>query len=227
MKQKNIFKGLLFILAAFLIGAACFGLLGDISIFNIAVTAVCAVIFITSIKELNFAGMLFPLAIIGIIFDQQLGIEKLTPWPILIIAFLLTLGLESIFPSRKNKNFRNKSEAEYTSTDEDTVNIDTRFNGIVKYLDSKSLKYVNINSKFAGTKLFFDKAEIDGDVLEINVNMSFSGCDFYFPKNWRVEDNLNTQLAGIEVKGVRSDVFDKTVHLEGNMSFSGININYV
>lgn len=227
MNQKNIVKGLLFILAAFLIAASCFGLLGDISIFKLIITVICMLIFITSIKELNFGGMLFPAAILGIIYDKQLDIENMTPWPILLIALLLTIGLESIFPKRKNRYLLNHGNAEPLSSTDSTININTRFNGIVKYLDTKNLKTVNINSKFAGSKLFFDKAEIDGDVLEINLNLSFSGCDFYFPKNWRIEDNITTQFAGIEIKGVRSEIFDKTVHLYGNMSFSGINIIYI
>ena len=50
--------------------------------------------------------MLFSLAFAAILFDEALGIEAITPWPVLGAALLGTIGLNMIF----NKNKRDKNQ---------------------------------------------------------------------------------------------------------------------
>lgn len=50
---------------------------------------------------------MFSLAFLGILYDKPLGIESLTPFPILAAALLGTIGGNMIFGSRFGRNHHN------------------------------------------------------------------------------------------------------------------------
>jgi hypothetical protein len=47
---------------------------------------------VKSLLRINFAGILFSIAFICIIYDKQLGITAATPWTVLIAALLGSIG---------------------------------------------------------------------------------------------------------------------------------------
>ena len=83
MKKDNIFWGVLLLLAAVYILAHSLGFTPDISLMRIVIGIICVMCFIKSAIRLEFGGMLFSLAILLIMFEHVLGIEALTPWPVL------------------------------------------------------------------------------------------------------------------------------------------------
>jgi len=72
MKVKNVFVGMFFIIIAIVIGIKQLGFFQEVNILNIVLTIISVFIIIKSIKYLNFVGILFPLAIISIIYSKQL-----------------------------------------------------------------------------------------------------------------------------------------------------------
>ena len=99
--RNNIFWGIIFLLAAVFLLVGKLGYLGGISLFSILFTVVLVAILLKSIPSVNFAGILFPLAFLCILYDKQLHIEALTPWTVLGVALLGTIGLQILF--RKNR----------------------------------------------------------------------------------------------------------------------------
>lgn len=97
---KNIFWGIFFIAAAAFVVVGSLGLLGNISGWTLAFSMVLVAWFIRSIIKVSFGGMLFSLAFGAILFDEFLGIEAITPWPVLGAALLGTIGLNMIFKKR-------------------------------------------------------------------------------------------------------------------------------
>ena len=99
MKKDNVFWGVLLLLAAFYIIINNLGFMPDVNVVRLGLAVICVVVFFKSLARLEFGGMLFSLAVLAILFDSQLGITALTPWPVLIAALLGSIGLNMIFGS--------------------------------------------------------------------------------------------------------------------------------
>ena len=104
MKAKNITWGIFFILMAAFIIFGAMDVFGDISVWTCIFAGFCVMWLINGIVKLSFGNMLFPVAFLAILFDEVLGIEELTPWPVLMAALFGTIGLNMVFGDRKKKN---------------------------------------------------------------------------------------------------------------------------
>ncbi len=229
MNKKNIGWGLMFILAAAFIILGAFGILGNP--LKLVVTVLLIPVILTGIRHLNFGEILFPLAIICILYDDFLGIQALTPWPVLFTALFLSIGLSLLFPKRKysqhTQDEKNDFDEPANETNDSIINIETRFNAIVKYINSSHLQTVNADCSFSGLKLYFDHADFPGEQAVMNVHLNFSGLELYVPKSWYVVDNVSCTLSGIEKKGVVSENAAKKLFINGSASFSGITIHHI
>lgn len=236
MKFKNWFLGLFFIVAAILVIANQFGYLTGLNIFTLMATIFLVGIMIKSATHLNFAGVLFPFAFLGIIFAKPLGIENLVPWPILIAALFGSIGLSLIFSksikkTHSNYKCENNCDKEHfeqiiDTPDESTVSCKVNFGSAIKYVNTQDFRKGFFECSFGAMKIYFDNANINEEQAEIHLDVSFSGVELYIPKSWNIVDNVSTSLAGIEYTG-KSSTPTKTVTLNGKVSFSGITIIYV
>ena len=230
MNKKNIIWGLIFIVAAILVVCGAFGFLGNPV--NVIITVLLIPIIISNAVHLIYPGIFFPLAVIAILYDDYLGIQALTPWPVLFIALFLSIGLSFLFP--KYRHFYKHSEEEeegfheiINEADDSVINLSAKFGGSVKYVNTNQLQEVNIDCAFSGMKVYFDHADIAGEKASVNVRLSFSGLELCVPKNWKVVDNLACTLGGVDQKGAASETTGKTLLLKGSVSFSGIKIIYI
>ena len=107
MKKDNLFWGLFLIAAAVLILVAKLGAFPDISVMKIFWTLVFSVALVSSLVNLAFPGVYFSLAFLGILYDTELGITAITPWTILLVALLLSIGTCMIFTPKKKKKIKN------------------------------------------------------------------------------------------------------------------------
>ena len=95
--KKSVFWGVIIILLAVYVIASKMMALPGIPVIKIAFTILLAYIIFNGIRKLHFGEIFIPLAIIAWMFDKALGIENLTPWPVLIAAVLLSIGFGMIF----------------------------------------------------------------------------------------------------------------------------------
>ena len=236
MRGRNLFLGLFFILSGI---AVVLNQLGII-IVGVSLVQLIATIFLTAcilkgIRFMNFGEILIPVAILGILYSSELGIEVLTPWPILIVAFLMTIGLSIIFPNNfkkcikkgieeEMKNAKNMTEEEISTSE---INILEKFAGTVKYINCEDLKKINMDISFSGVKIYLDNAKLEGNEASININTNFSGLEIYIPKNWKIENRISCVFGGVEEKGKQMQEKDKTLILNGKINFSGVTIIYI
>ena len=101
MKDKRLYW------AAYLIVAALVILLNaldvfptKLSLFNLIISILMGGIIVGSIINLNFYGIFVPLSVIGILFAEELRITSITPVPIIVIAILLSIGMQLIFKKK-------------------------------------------------------------------------------------------------------------------------------
>lgn len=231
MKFKNWFWGLFFILAAIFILLNQFGYFTQISLFSLICTIILIPIILKSCYYLNFSGILFPLAILCIIYAEPLGITNLTPWPVLAIALFGSIGLSLIFGSYSHHTCHHHREENFgeviDSPDENIVHFDVHFGSSIKYIHTDHLQQANINCSFGAAKVYFDHATLAPEGAQIHLDVSFSGVELYIPKSWHVVNKTAVFLGGIEEKNKNMQAEGPIVTLVGKVSFSGLDILYI
>lgn len=232
MKERNIFWGILFVLGAIGLIVGKMGFLSDVNPFSLAFSVILGAIIIDSLFRLNYAGILFPIAFLCIIYDKQLGITTLTPWTVLISALFGSIGLSMIFP-KKNKFFKKKSywsveEGEKIRVeDEGNIKISSVFSAGTKYINTDKFVSADISCKYSGLEIYFDNAVMAENIAVIRLDVSFSGLELYIPRSWNVENRTNVFLGGIENKKYEDKVNSNTLILTGNVRISGVEIHYI
>jgi len=240
MKLRNLFWGVFFILAAVVIILKQSGFLVGVSLINLIITILLIPIMFKSIKHRNFSGILFPIAIIGILYANILGIQNLVPWPILGVALFLSIGLTIMFPPKFHKyrtccseSYNEDHSAEafeevIDSPDGEIVDVYTKFGGSVKYVNSENLKKVNVECSFGGMKVYFDNAKLSNNQAIVNLDVDFSGVEIFVPKDWKVIKNVDCIFGAVEEKHYTfTEKSDNLLKLTGKVSFGGVEIKYI
>ena len=228
MKKDNVFWGVVLILAAVYIIINSFGFMPDVSVVRLGVSVICGVVFFKSLAGLEFGGMLFSLAILLILFDDQLGITEITPWPVLMAALLGSIGLNMIFGNRVMGLKKSKygpsefKEADYVSGDE--IRIGGMFGAYKKNISSDNFTKASVSCRFGGMEISFDDAVIQSGSAVVRLNVFFSGVEFYIPQSWKVENRTEGMCGGFHEHRSHSSDEGPTIVFEGNVTFSGVEI---
>lgn len=232
MRERNIFWGILFVLGAIGLVIGKMGFLSDVNPFSLAFSVILGAVIIDSLFRLNYAGVLFSIAFLCIIYDKQLGITTLTPWTVLIAALFGSIGLSMIFP-KKNKFYEKKSyynieDGESIKVeDEGNIKISSAFSGGTKFINSDKFVSADISCKYSGLEIYFDNAVMAENTAVLRLDVSFSGLELYIPKNWNVENKTNVFLGGVENRKYKDKVYTNTLILIGDIKLSGVDIHYI
>lgn len=240
MKLNRIFWGLFFIAAAVLLLISQSGLSGGYSFWSIIMAIFFAACMIESIISKSISGILFSAAFLCIIFDKQLGIEAITPWPVLGAAFLGSIGCSFFYHPKKNhrqnhicgeddvmKHYGRWEEPSEETVDGDHMDFHVSFSGSIKYVNSDNFQSANIQCSFGSLKIFFDNTLIQNNPAVVNLDVSFGGVQLYVPKTWNIIDHSDHIFGGIDEKGVRSHTTDASLVLNGTVKFAGLEIIYI
>ena len=248
MKKKSNVKYILFGLFFIIVGASiiCKALgvipeIDNIAMLNILLALMMVPVFVEGIIHVIFSFIFFPIAMELIIFRVPLGLEAITPWPVLGAALFLSLGCSLLVPRNikwmkrqwNGDTLMDRYEGGENWTDENMpdgmsdLKMNTRFAGSSKYINSEDFRNCEISCSFGGTKVYFDKAVIQGNSANIKLNAEFSGVELYIPKEWTVKNLLRCKMGGVEEKGERNAAKSgKFVVLTGDTSFSGVTVYY-
>ncbi len=232
MKKEMVFWGILFILMGVFLIISKLGYFPNVNVISLLLTAFLVAVIVKSLVRLNFAGVLFPIAFICIIYDKQLGITNITPWTVLIAALLGSIGFSMIFHKHtKCVNFKFDSEdykfEKIDVEDESHVRIKNSFTSSIKYINTDNFEQADFNCSFGAMKVYFDKAIMSNNNAIVRINASFSGIELYIPKEWNVEDKTNVVLGSINEKNRNNQVTTNTLTLVGDIKFSGVEIIYI
>lgn len=193
MKKKSIFWGLILILLAVFIIVSQLGYLPDLPVTKLILAGILGMISVKGIFELNFFEMLVPASIIACLYDKYLGITKITPWPIIVSAVLVSIGLNMIFGGLKKKRKVTKIKGATFGKDVENcqdgsvVNVDNSFGDLTKYINANNLTAVNADNAFGHTRVFFDNAVIAGGKCVVNAENAFGDLELFFPRQWKIE----------------------------------------
>lgn len=234
---KNIFWGVLLLLGAAAVLASGMGYLEGFNVWHIILTVILAAGVIEGVLNRSIGTILFSLAGIVIVNDELLGLEEITPWPVLCAAILGTIGLNMIFPESKRKNkhvgvFVNKpkemsEENVVISENGDEVNYETAFGEAVKYINSDKLAVANLECNFGGLSVYFNEATLANGVAEVHAECNFGSIELYVPSTWRIENDAHAVFGAVEEKGRCNPDNQNILHLSGGAHFGAIEIHYV
>ena len=171
----------------------------------------------------------------AILFAEPLGIEKLTPFPVLITAVCLSIGLSLIFPYRYRMTQKKwsgrvygKPEGTKNSYDGENVQINASFAGATNYITSQQFKKADIFCHYSGSEVYFDGADMAENRAEINLDVLCSGLELYIPREWMVRIEADCRAGGITEEGATNSAkLDKTLVIRGRIKASGVTITYV
>ena len=228
MRMKSALWGVIFILLGAAIILSRFGFFEGIGMFDLAVTALMIPIFISGIKNLEYFCIFFPIAVVCILYDKELGIQMLTPWPVLGTALCLSIGMYLLFPKFSNTTQKAGGfiSDEKTETQEAReIYICKSFSGCSQYINSVQIQTVNVNVAFSDVKLYFDNVSFDEDA-QIKMNARFSCLQIFIPKDYMIETAFNNIAAKVKNDGEpRPDA--KAVKMLGNNLLSDVVVHYI
>jgi len=232
MKKERIFWGVLFILAGIFLVISKLGYFQDVNVFSLLLTVFLVVVIVKSLLRLNFAGILFPIAFLSIIYDKQLGITAITPWTVLIAALFGSIGLSMIFHKHINWVNHNHNCEDYKFEkidveDESNVTFKNSFGASIKYINTDKFEQGDFDCSFGAMKVYFDNAVMSNENAIVRINASFSGIELYIPKTWNVNDKTNVFLGSVSEKNRNNQTTTNDLTLVGNVSFSGVEIIYI
>ena len=207
-------------------------LLPGIHFWKLLLTILFGACLLKSLLHLAIPGILFALAFLGIIYAKELGIETLTPWPILGAALLLSIGLSLIFPHKRRHHEKNHMHGEWDQADvdqveENAVQMSTKFGSSIKYVNSPNLERVNLECSFGAMKVYFDNAVMSGESATLDLQVSFGGIELYIPKDWKVENHLKSAFGGLEEKNHPTGDQKCRLVLTGSVNFAGVTVCYI
>ena len=255
-RDNRVFLGIVFLLLSVCIIAGAMGafdtldgIFGKIGFWTIVFTPIFGVWLVKSMMRLAWGGILFSLAFLAILYDEMLGIENLTPWPVLCAAFFGTLGLSIIFGRRGRWNYKsgNRVEEIYSdriedkrmnghffgngskeiTEDEQNVRCDVSFSSVTKYISSRALKEVVIDNSFGSVTVYFDGAILDNGEAYVRVENSFGHVVLYVPKEWRVLTDMDKSFASLRTFGKCATQSINALHINGDIAFGSVEIHYI
>ena len=224
-----------------------FGFLEGIGFWTILWSVCLAIFFIKGIVKGSFGMMLFSLALFVILNDRLLGLESITPWPVLGTALLGTAGLNLLFPGFGKRRFRweyfpggggkgaksvagmhgercNRVETyEHNGTNVSCENV---FGESVKYI-SGEIGWVDLNNTFGVLQVYFSEACLSGGRAQVNITSSFGKMVLYIPSNWKVILNARTNFGSRRVSGREDSDESNVLEITGEVNFGNLEVVYV
>lgn len=246
MKNKifRVFWGIFFLACAGFVVANQMGVLTyKLGFWAIVGTIIFALSLIDGIVNRRITESVFSVAFLLMIYAQPLHITRLVPWTILLAALLISIGLGIIFRNRfhtviyankKLKNFREKRENISNNIFTDTASNENGAHVVVnqslsdasRYIHSKALETIEVNSKMGDVNIYLDDAKAAGNQVSMILNVTMTDLTVYLPLSWQVESDINPTLGELEVDGT-SKGGGPVFLITGHASLSDIKIKYV
>lgn len=237
MKQgRKIFWGIMFIIGALALIVGKMGYLEGIGFWSILITIALIGIFVDGILQRSYGMVLFSLAFMIIVNDEFLGMEAITPWPVLGAALLGTIGLNILFPGnrkKKYKEFRDKMNNQGCSLAREDVlcgeevSFINTFGESVKYLSGNEVSQVFLKNIFGELDIYFDNAILQNGEAHVFVENTFGETVLYVPSGWKVILNVDAIFGDTSERGRNSQTENNVLRVEGKVVFGELEVRYL
>lgn len=234
--------GILLIAYAAAIVLSAFGYTGKITLWQITLLIPLTIWAVRGVIRRSFAGAIFPLAILLVVFKEQLGLDKLSGWTIIFAAILLVIGLNMIFSGKRRRTTfgfeqngcsnRNPHTSHVTETITaepgmgKTLKLDYSFGTHVNYVHFDQFASGTIDHCFGSLTVYLERVNFAGREAELFVDNCFGSTTIYIPKEWQVVNHIENQFGSVKEHGRCEGTVDRVLHLTGDNSFGTVQIYY-
>lgn len=202
MKKKtgNIFWGVILISAALLWLLSDMGYLGGIGFKHIAFSVIWGAWLIKGLVNRESFSIFMPLAFLAIVWDKTLGIEAITPWPVIGAAVLLSTGCSMIFRGKKRRNWEGKywrnndmngTENYVNKNDEDkTWEKNTNYGTDQPHQSHTDGEHVYHMNRYSGAQKYIDSQNLKS----VEIINKCGGMEVYLDKANAAEDVVQMRI---------------------------------
>ena len=226
-RGRKVFWGMIFIIGALALLVVKLGYLEGIGFWSILFTIALIGVLVDGVISKNFGQILFPLALLVIVHDELLGLEAITPWPVLGAALLGTIGLNMLFPNMGWKKWNPAGFQSEDVLDGETISFSNSFGESAKYLSGQEISKVRIKNSFGEMNVYFDGAILKNGVAEVYVENSFGETVLYIPKEWAVMNDIKAVFGDSGEQGPHIPDGSGTLHVYGKVDFGECAIRYL
>lgn len=226
-RLRKVFWGIMFIVGAMALLVIKLGYLEGIGFWSILFTLALIGVFVDGVLSRGFWKILFSLAFLVIIYDEYLGLEAITPWPVLGAALLGTIGLNILFPSAGWKNWKSAKFSDEEILDGDTISFTNSFGESVKYLNGQEISRVHVKNSFGEINVYFDGAILTNGAAEVYVDNSFGETLLYIPKEWDVVNEMRPSFGDVSEQGNHMPDGSGRLRIRGKVGFGDCKIHYL
>lgn len=235
MRRHNILPGLTLIVIAVAMMGSAMGVIPDVPWFKLLVSVIFATWSLKALIKRDFFGTLFSASIIVWIFENELNIEQLAPFPLLVAAALVGIGLNMIFGKKAivQMNYSNGKVSAATVDDLRSeewqdgrkVVLENNFNSTSKYVNSEAFSIAILENNFGSANIYFDNAVIAGQEATIELENNFGRMNIYLPSKWRVSIHQDSSFGHVRVHGEPNrDMDAPCVIIRAESNFGDLNI---
>ena len=237
MKTGKIFWGVALILLAVLLVLDAFhvfapleAVLGNISLWRLVLGICLLFVVVKFLCRARFAAIFVPLALIFMLFEENISVlcGAVTPnlvnnWTLLLVAILLSAGvhvLTSAFRKRRKTNaiidaaFSEGGHKAGGSLGRHTV-----------YIDSESLAPNFVESSFGACEIHFQNVENYHGGGTLRVELDFGRMEIFVPRAWKVMLCVEQSFSSVDQREPPADGL--TLKIIGEVNFSSLCIIYV
>lgn len=223
MKEKNLLPGLILILAAIIMMGSAMGLIPDIPWFRIFCSGLFAATGIKALLDRDFFGTCMSISLIAWIFEEELNIEHLAPFPLLIAAACLGIGLNLIFGKKKIVTYESSHNEAWT--DGRHVKLENNFNSTSKYVNAAAFSSAKLENSFGSVNVYFNNANVYNGEATIELDNSFGKMNIYLPSKWRASISQESTFGHVSIHGEPNRDMDAPyVIIKAESNFGELNI---
>ncbi len=237
MRRHSIFSGLILILIAAIMMGSAMGIIPDIPWFKLIGSGFLTAWAVKALLDRDFFGTFMSVSIIACMFDEELMIEHLTPFPLVAAAACFGIGLNMIIGKRKrvvhvgnHEGYGIKVEAYNDAkkeewTDGRHVSLENNFNATSKYVNSASFATAELENNFGSANVYFNNANVYNGEATIDLSNNFGKMNIYIPGKWRATISQNSTFGHVGIFGEPNRDMDAPhVIINASSNFGELNI---
>jgi predicted membrane protein len=152
----------------------------------------------------------------------------------IIFPFLLIMGgiVMMLRPKRNYPKFGPSFQANFTASDNNTINPDVIFGGRKEIVTSKDFQGGTVNAVFGGCEINLLQADITQSPVVLIVRAVFGGIEVIVPANWEVKSEVETIFGSTQdERSMRMHDSNgdnkKMLILRGSCVFGGVEIKSI
>ena len=232
--KKKYFGGIIFILAAIalvVVKVMC----AEVNFWSIFFSIVFLAGVISGLIKLDWSRALFSAAFFIIINDEFLHMEQFTPWTVLGVALLGSIGLGILFPGKKRKHKKVVGNMNgWTALDEETMASDAEViekkvvcGDSTDYIQSQNLREVNLKCVCGEASIYLHQAALANNRAKVNVNLVMGEAHVYVPEDWTVVTDVSYVLGEEDnpLEGMAKG--ENKILIDGKVVLGEIHVHYI